>query len=340
MPSVGAPATLIQSGGATEAVTANGNGNGVPDRSLSTQDEILAGLEGLDMSGNNNSSLLAAEATESGAGAPLIDHGQLVDSPVRSTFAAAPASPTSPIQDRNGSVQATSTPVTAPAPVLTPGYEKQFHRLCYSTEGVLFEDNQLQIGIKSEYHGHQGRIALFFGNKISVGFKSFTVTVKSQSPEALIVTIPKMSSSSLGAMSQVQQVIQMECKDYFSSPPILKVSYLAGSMQELTLRLPVLSHKFVEPVQLASNDFFERWKQIGGAPREAQKIFSFKLGKDGNVDTVRNRKVVAGSRLQVLEGIDPNPVNIVAAGVLHTSSSGKVGCLLRLEPNKEAKVSC
>lgn len=36
--------------------------------------------------------------------------------------------------------------------------------------------------------------------------------------------------------------------------------------------------------------------------------------------------------------IDPNPVNAVAAGVLHMSGAGKVGCLLRLEPNKDAKV--
>jgi len=40
----------------------------------------------------------------------------------------------------------------------------------------------------------------------------------------------------------------------------------------------------------------------------------------------------------VLEGIDPNPANLVAAGVLHTSVDGKVGCLLRLEPNREAKL--
>lgn len=36
--------------------------------------------------------------------------------------------------------------------------------------------------------------------------------------------------------------------------------------------------------------------------------------------------------------IDPNPLNAVAAGVLHMSAGGKVGCLLRLEPNKDAKV--
>ena len=74
----------------------------------------------------------------------------------------------------------------------------------------------------------------------------------------------------------------------------------------------------------------------------------------------KNSKVIVGNKLGLLEGvralsafqerpshadimsapsqIDPNPVNAVAAGVLHMSTGGKVGCLLRLEPNKDAKV--
>ena len=139
-------------------------------------------------------------------------------------------------------------------------------------------------------------------------------------------------------MSQMQQLVHVECKDIFTSPPILNISYLAGSLQTVTLRLPIFLTKFIEPVQLGQNDFFERWKQIGGPPREAQKIFPIKV-EGGKVDTAKNRKVVDGTCFGLLDGIDPNPNNIVAAGVLHMSTAGKVGCLLRLEPNTEAKVS-
>lgn len=45
-----------------------------------------------------------------------------------------------------------------------------------------------------------------------------------------------------------------------------------------------------------------------------------------------------GFGLQLLEGIDPNPENFVAAGIVHTRSQ-QVGCLLRLEPNRQAEVS-
>ncbi|CDW97473.1 hypothetical protein [Sporisorium scitamineum] len=140
-------------------------------------------------------------------------------------------------------------------------------------------------------------------------------------------------------MTQAQTLVLMECKDLFTQPPILEVSYLAGSLQEIRLRLPVLMTKFVEPVQLGATDFFERWRQIGGPPREAQKIFSFRLSPAGEVDVTRQRRILEGARLQVLDGVDANPNNSVAAGVLHMANAGKVGCLLRLEPNKDAKLA-
>lgn len=226
---------------------------------------------------------------------------------------------------------------TARKTVLTHGAEKWLNRLMYNSEGILFEDDQIQVGIKSEFHGHLGRIALFFGNKISVSLASFTATIDVEDTAALGVT-SKIPTSTLGGMSQIQQLIHVECKNVFGAPPILNISYLAGSLQTLALQLPVYLIKFLEPVQLGSGDFFDRWKQIGGTPREAQTIFGIVLS-DGQVDIARNRKVVAGIGFGVLDSIDPNPNNIVAAGVLHMSSGGKVGCLLRLEPNTEAKVS-
>lgn len=41
--------------------------------------------------------------------------------------------------------------------------------------------------------------------------------------------------------------------------------------------------------------------------------------------------------MQLLDGIDPNPDNMVCAGIIHTQTQ-QVGCLLRLEPNKQAQM--
>ena len=51
------------------------------------------------------------------------------------------------------------------------------------------------------------------------------------------------------------------------------------------------------------------------------------------------RRVVQGFKWSILDGVDPNPKNIVGATVLHTSEGGKFGCLLRLEPNIDTQVS-
>jgi len=138
--------------------------------------------------------------------------------------------------------------------------------------------------------------------------------------------------------TQTQQLLHVECKKAFSTPPILTVSFLAGSHQATSIRLPIVLTKFLEHVKLGQADFFERWKLIGGAPRESQSIFSITMNNAGQLDLAKYRQVLSGHRFNILDDIDPNPNNLVAAGVLHTAVEGKVGCLLRLEPNPEAKL--
>uniref|UniRef100_A0A1B0AQ09 Clathrin adaptor alpha-adaptin appendage C-terminal subdomain domain-containing protein n=1 Tax=Glossina palpalis gambiensis TaxID=67801 RepID=A0A1B0AQ09_9MUSC len=41
--------------------------------------------------------------------------------------------------------------------------------------------------------------------------------------------------------------------------------------------------------------------------------------------------------MQLLDNVDPNPDNMVCAGIIHTQTQ-QVGCLLRLEPNKQAQM--
>ncbi|KAG5221900.1 adaptin terminal region-domain-containing protein [Salix suchowensis] len=227
------------------------------------------------------------------------------------------------------------------APRLTsgPNIDRWFDKLVYNAEGVLYEDVQLQIGIKSRYQGHIGQLAIYLGNKVSAPLTSFTTTVHVPDPNALTASFAKIPPSTISPLTQTQQLLHIECKKAFTSPPILTISFLAGSHQTITVRLPVVLTKFFEHVSLGQADFFERWRLIGGPPREAQAIFPVELTSSGQLDLVKNRNVVAGHGLNILADIDPNSSNLVGAGVLHMSVDGKVGCLLRVEPNREAKVS-
>jgi hypothetical protein len=94
----------------------------------------------------------------------------------------------------------------------------------------------------------------------------------------------------------------------------------------------------MDGAKLDAEDFFKRWKQIGGAPREAQKVFGLNA-KGRSINSSFTRRVVDGFKWGVLDGVDPNAKNMVGATVLHTTTGGKFGCLMRLEPNYESKVS-
>jgi len=219
----------------------------------------------------------------------------------------------------------------------SPIVDQLFEKLILNADGVLYEDVQIQIGVKSRYQGHIGQIALYMGNKVDAPLTAFTASVKVEDPEALLVSFAKIPPNTIGPRSQSQQILHLECKKMFSKPPGLTVSFLTGSHQAASLRLPIVITKFFEHVKLGPSDFFERWKLIGDE-REAQTIFSINLTPSGQLDLIKYRQVVSGHKLNILDDIDPNPNNLVAAGVLHMSVEGKVGCLLRLEPNREAKV--
>ena len=238
------------------------------------------------------------------------------------------------IQESPMSPDADNTPRLSAGPNL----DRWFDKLTYNAEGVLYEDVQIQIGVKSRYQGHIGQLAVYMGNKVSAALTSFTTTIHVSDPDAVSVTFAKIPPSTIAPHTQTQQLLHVECKKMFSTPPILSVSFLAGSHQTIAVRLPIVITKFFEHVKLGQADFFERWKLIGGPPREAQSVFPIELSSTGQLDLVHHRQVVSGHRLNVLDDIDPNPNNLVSAGVLHMSVEGKVGCLLRLEPNREAKV--
>lgn len=232
----------------------------------------------------------------------------------------------------------------ASAAHLSPGWEKGYNRLMTRSEGVLYEDGQIQVGIRSEYRGQMACIIGYFKNKSPSPMSSFTTTIDLDETEKGKLTwdTKTLPDSTIEIGSQGQQVIMFEAKKVFDKSPTMRISYLAGALQSVTLKLPVSLHKFMDPAELSAEDFFKRWKQIGGAPREAQAIFGLSQvnGKDVERRITEEfvNKTVEGFRWRLLDMVDPNPKNLVGASVLHTSEGGKFGCLLRLEPNYGSQV--
>lgn len=242
-----------------------------------------------------------------------------------------------PTQELAGLDINASIPNLASTTHLSPDWEVGYNRLLIRTEGVLFEDPQIQVGLRSEYRGHMGCVILYYTNKSSAGIGSFTTTVNNTASTDLIINCQNIPEPTVYADSQTQQTIVVEAKNIFADAPTIRISYLAGALQALTLKLPIVLTKFMEPAKLSSEDFFKRWKQIGGVPRESQKIFGIRI-RGHRIEPARTRRVLEGFNWGVLDNVDPNPKNFVAASVLHSLDGGKFGCLLRLEPNLETGV--
>ncbi|XP_064867153.1 AP-2 complex subunit alpha-2 isoform X1 [Oncorhynchus nerka] len=221
-----------------------------------------------------------------------------------------------------------------PAPPL-PESDELLNKFVCKNNGVLFENQLLQIGIKSEYRQNLGRMYLFYGNKTSVQFVSFSTTVSCPGElQSQLNVQTKTVEPLVEGGAQVQQVINIECLTDFIDAPLLNIKFrYGGALQNISLKLPVTINKFFQPTEMAAADFFQRWKQLSQPQQEAQKIFKASHGMDTEVLKAK----LLGLGTALLENVDPNPENYVCAGVIQTKAQ-QVGCLLRLEPNAQAQM--
>ncbi|KKK14588.1 putative AP-2 adaptor complex subunit alpha, partial [Aspergillus rambellii] len=227
-------------------------------------------------------------------------------------------------------------PNMASAAHLTPDWEIGFNRLYFSDEGVLFEDAQIQVGLRSEFRAHMGVVKIYITNKSSFSIGSLTTTLDNRAAPNLKIDSKSLPEPTVPAAGQTQQTLFFEARGPFSDAPTIRISYLAGALQAYTLQLPILMHRYMEASSLSAEDFFKRWRQIGGGPLEIQNTFGL-VAKAGNITEAFTRRLVEGFGWKILDGVDPNPTNLVGCAV-YQFATGKTGCLLRLEPNYDRKM--
>ncbi|CAN8214802.1 unnamed protein product [Coccothraustes coccothraustes] len=261
-----------------------------------------------------------------GSAEPASVNASVVSTPSPSAdllgLGAAPVTNSAPPPSSSGSllVDVFSDSASAVAP-LAPGSDDNFARFVCKNNGVLFENQLLQIGLKSEFRQNLGRMFIFYGNKTSTQFLNFTPTTKPVDP-------------TVDGGAQVQQVVNIECVSDFMEAPILNIQFrYGGTFQNLSVKLPITLNKFFQPTEMSSQDFFQRWKQLSNPKQEVQNIFKAKHPMDAEITKAK----IIGFGSALLEEVDPNPANFVGAGIIHTKTT-QIGCLLRLEPNLQAQM--
>ncbi|XP_060119010.1 AP-2 complex subunit alpha-2 isoform X3 [Heteronotia binoei] len=249
---------------------------------------------------------------------------------------AAPATNSVPPPTSSGSllVDVFSDSSAVPAS-LPPNSEDNFARFVCKNNGVLFENQLLQIGLKSEFRQNLGRMFIFYGNKTSTQFLNFTPTlICSDDLQSSLNLQTKPVDPAVEGGAQVQQVVNIECILDFMEAPVLNIQFrYGGALQNVSVKLPITLNKFFQPTEMASQDFFQRWKQLSNPQQEVQNIFKAKHPMDTEITKAK----IIGFGTALLEEVDPNPANFVGAGIIHTKTI-QIGCLMRLEPNLQAQM--
>lgn len=258
------------------------------------------------------------------------------------------AAPPPPPPSRKGSIitksgSGTSTPSANGFTYLTSGWDKYYHNLLATNSGILYSDSIVQVSLRSEYRKHLGCLILDVKNISGTLISSLSVELDNGpalpqgDASPLKITNKSMIDSSLEHGRTTQHVIIIDCKAAFSfapgQGPRIRLSWVAGSLKTVVLALPIRLEKFMEPANLSATDYFARWTQIGVA-MEAQKVF---LCNNSNASATTDRNFFRVLNYSSVAEADPNPVNLVGAGILYTSASGNFGCLARLEPDTERK---
>jgi AP-2 complex subunit alpha len=231
-----------------------------------------------------------------------------------------------------------------------PAMRKAFSNLCTSPSGVLFENQLMQVGLKHEYSGCQGRVQVFFGNTSSGSLINFKCDV--DTPDHLTMQMqgtPQLleDGCNVAVRTQAKLLILVEVKAPFDDAPAMRITFESsdGTKHAYPLRLPIVATCFMEPVVLEPGAFMQRWRSLDGQERECQEIVKAPASSSPINEESMERVVTIvtdGLKFGRCQGCDPTPWTVSGAATFRTGAKDpngnniNVGCLVRVEANPQA----
>lgn len=264
-----------------------------------------------------------------------------------------PISPISP-DGSPSSPEQTERPIIGIPKDVIPAMRKAFSNLCTSPSGVLFENSLLQVGVKHEYVGSQGRISVFFGNLSKTPLHHFRAVVdeldhlriQTQGTQGLLDN-SEDGGCSVEVRTQAKLLLLVEVTAPFDDAPAMRVMFETegGELHEYPLRLPIVATCFMEPVTLEPSAFMQRWRSLEGQDRECQEIVKTPISAPPIDEEYMKRIahiITDGLQFGRCKGCDPTPWTVSGAATFRTGSKDdngnniNVGCLVRVEANPQA----
>lgn len=186
-----------------------------------------------------------------------------------------------------------------------------------SPSGILYEDSNLQIGLKMRSNGPNLEADFYLGNKSNGILEMKKLGI---APSSYFDVSCGMPPTQVQAGQQVLFNSIWTCLLPFSSYPELQIQYINGNGESLarSIELPIACVKFCKPVTIPQEVFVKRWNQVTGEP--------FKLTEDvsltGQVDLLRLRSLLESVNMELID-VDLGAPSISAVSVFHCEA-GKV----------------
>eukprot|EP00873_Tetraselmis_striata_P008662 jgi/Tetstr1/428926/TSEL_018902.t1 len=208
-----------------------------------------------------------------------------------------------------------------------------YRKLIAAPQGVIYEDDYFQLGVRQEYRAPEGRITLFLGNKSTSTLEHVNMQVAPTANYRVAIQAPPPQV--LPPKTQQQVVVMVGQSAPALNPPTLNLSYTLGTQKvNQALSLPSANCKFMTPItSMDKNEFFSAWQAITGPPMKLQEVVTRAHPMSpGQVATA-----ISALNFGPLPGLDPNANNVVAAAryVPATNFNPLCMCRIEVEPNQK-----
>jgi AP-2 complex subunit alpha len=190
-----------------------------------------------------------------------------------------------------------------------------------SEAGVLFEDGNLQVGVRMHGDAPSATLHLdfFVGNKTTGDIELQAFVPLQINPDQFDVSLADHPRTILPGQ-QIQIASKWTCLMPYSGLPELQLEYStadgdAQARAAHVLALPVTVNKFAKPAAIPAEIFLKRWNQVPGPP--------FKLSRSLRGD-VRDKQAVESSLVSF--GLQPvvvpalGPHVVTAAAIFHCTN--------------------
>ncbi|GAB4816915.1 hypothetical protein N2152v2_003961 [Parachlorella kessleri] len=199
-------------------------------------------------------------------------------------------------------------------PIKPTGDMRQwFRNLCVADSGILYEDNYIQVGMRSSYQGPSGQISLCLNNKHTRPLQRLVCNVRPT--PALSLQLGPVPAD-LEPRQEVVLPLSVACSAPFMRPPVLHLGYtVAGTSQaaSITLDLPVVLTKFCMPMEVSLDLFNAKWDQVAGPPLKLSK----QVTRIKPMLTAEVKNLLASINVMPLPVLWSEPSIISAACIFH-----------------------